>query len=207
MAELDIDLEDGLFVPVGQLNELRRSALEVLQEQMLCVSRRTHVGEQQKNPYQDEWVSVSKKNSQPFLNVWISTEKQLSMLLKHPDVAMITLDGCGNATKLAEQIHQAGKQAAYAFPYVLRECSEHLLENGVDWEIFDRIWVRSYDGIGCLTKETLGIPVEKLALDAGLYVFSNEAAADFLTDGFAGYTASMELNRKELAHMENTPAD
>ena len=103
VAELDIDLEDGLFVPVGQLNELRRSALEVLQEQMLCVSRRTHVGEQQKNPYQDEWVSVSKKNSQPFLNVWISTEKQLSMLLKHPDVAMITLDGCGNATKLAEQ--------------------------------------------------------------------------------------------------------
>lgn len=206
VAELDIDLEDGLFVPVGQLNELRRSALEVLQEQMLCVSRRTHVGEQQKNPYQDEWVSVSKKNSQPFLNVWISTEKQLSMLLKHPDVAMITLDGCGNATKLAEQIHQAGKQAAYAFPYVLRECSEHLLENGVDWEIFDRIWVRSYDGIG-FAKETLGIPVEKLALDAGLYVFSNEAAADFLTDGFAGYTASMELNRKELAHMENTPAE
>ena len=45
------------------------------------------------------------------------------MLLKHPYVAMVTLDGCGNAAKLAEQIHQAGKQTAYALPYVLRETS------------------------------------------------------------------------------------
>lgn len=206
VADLDIDLEDGLFVPVGQLNELRRSALEQLQEQMLSASRRSSVGEQKQNPHQEKLTSVSKKNRQPFLNVWISTETQLPALLKHPEVAMITLDGCGNAVKLAEQIHQAGKQAAYAFPYVLRESSEHLLENGMDWKLFDRIWVRSYDGIG-FAKDTLGIPVEKLALDAGLYVFSNEAAEDFLTDGFAGYTASMELNRKELAHMENNQAE
>ena len=51
------------------------------------------------------------------------------------------------------------------------------------------------------------LPAEKIALDAGLYVFSNEAAADFMTDGFAGYTASMELNRKELAHMKNGQAE
>ena len=28
-----------------------------------------------------------------------------------------------------------------------------------------------------------------------------------MADGFAGYTASMELNRKELAHMENKQAE
>ena len=128
------------------------------------------------------------------------------MLLKHPYVAMVTLDGCGNAAKLAEQIHQAGKQTAYALPYVLRETSEQLLEKGMDWKQFDRIWVRSYDGIG-FAKDTLGIPVEKLALDAGLYVFSREASADFLAEGFVGYTASMELNHKELTHMENSQAE
>ena len=128
------------------------------------------------------------------------------MLLKHPYVAMVTLDGCGNAAKLAEQIRQAGKQTAYALPYVLRETSEQLLEKGMDWKQFDRIWVRSYDGIG-FAKDTLGIPVEKLALDAGLYVFSREASADFLAEGFVGYTASMELNHKELTHMENSQAE
>lgn len=108
--------------------------------------------------------------------------------------------------KLAEQIHQAGKQTAYALPHVLRETSEQLLEKGMDWKQFDRIWVRSYDGIG-FAKDTLGIPVEKLALDAGLYVFSREASADFLAEGFVGYTASMELNHKELTHMENSQAE
>lgn len=206
VTDIDIDLEDGLFVPVGQLNELRRSALEQLQEQMLSVSRRPSVGEQKQNPYQTEEPASLKKSRQPFLNVWISTEKQLPMLLKHPYVAMVTLDGCGNAAKLAEQIHQAGKQTAYALPHVLRETSEQLLEKGMDWKQFDRIWVRSYDGIG-FAKDTLGIPVEKLALDAGLYVFSREASADFLAEGFVGYTASMELNHKELTHMENSQAE
>lgn len=206
VTDIDIDLEDGLFVPVGQLNELRRSALEQLQEQMLSVSRRPSVGEQKQNPYQTEEPASLKKSRQPFLNVWISTEKQLPMLLKHPYVAMVTLDGCGNVAKLAEQIHQAGKQTAYALPHVLRETSEQLLEKGMDWKQFDRIWVRSYDGIG-FAKDTLGIPVEKLALDAGLYVFSREASADFLAEGFVGYTASMELNHKELTHMENSQAE
>ena len=123
-----------------------------------------------------------------------------------PYVSMVTLDGCGNVAKLAEQIHQAGKQTAYALPHVLRETSEQLLEKGMDWKQFDRIWVRSYDGIG-FAKDTLGIPVEKLALDAGLYVFSREASADFLAEGFVGYTASMELNHKELTHMENSQAE
>ena len=145
---------------------------------MLSVSRRPSVGEQKQNPYQTEEPASLKKSRQPFLNVWISTEKQLPMLLKHPYVAMVTLDGCGNAAKLAEQIHQAGKQTAYALPYVLRETSEQLLEKGMDWKQFDRIWVRSYDGIG-FAKDTLGIPVEKLALDAGLYVFSREASGRF----------------------------
>ena len=65
--------------------------------------------------------------------------------------------------KLAEQIHQAGKQTAYALPHVLRETSEQLLEKGMDWRQFDRIWVRSYDGIG-FAKDTLGIPVAKIGI-------------------------------------------
>ena len=177
-----------------------------LQEQRLSVSRRPSVGEQKQNPYQTEEPASLKKSRQPFLNVWISTEKQLLMLLKHPYVAMVTLDGCGNAAKLAEQIHQAGKQNAYALPYVLRETSEQIPAKGMDWKQFDRIWVRSYACSG-FAKDTLGIQVEQSALDAGLYVFSRAASADFMAEGFVGYKATMELNHKELTHMENSQAE
>lgn len=206
-VELDIHLDDGLFVPVGQLNELRRSALEQLQDQMLEQGRRTAPEKQLENPYQLKNAASGTDNGNPLLNVWISSAKHLPLLLQNPSVGMITLEDCGADRSLVEQIHQAGKQAGFAFPYVLRENSEQLLKQAVaDLQLFDKIWVRSYDSIG-FAKETLGIPAEKLALDAGLYVFSNEAAADFLTDGFAGYTASQELNSKELAHMNNEQAE
>ena len=150
VTDIDIDLEDGLFVPVGQLNELRRSALEQLQEQMLSVSRRPSVGEQKQNPYQTEEPAFLKKSRQPFLNVWISTEKQLPMLLKHPYVAMVTLDGCGNAAKLAEQIHQAGKRDSRTH-YLM--CCGKLLNS-----FWKKAWIGiSLTGSGCVVMMALDL--------------------------------------------------
>ena len=210
VQHLEIDLEDGLFVPVGQINELRRNALEQLQEAVLCSWRRVETVTQQKRSndrmHQNE---AAGRGDKPLLNVWLtgSASQHLKAVLENQTVDMVTLDGFTNLEAAVKEIHAAGKLAGYAFPYVLRESSEDLLRKQESTlRQFDRIWVRSYDGIG-FAKEELQLPAEKIALDAGLYVFSNEAAADFMTNGFAGYTASMELNRKELAHMENEQAE
>ena len=210
VQHLEIDLEDGLFVPVGQINELRRNALEQLQQAMLCSWRRNEAMTPQERPTdrmeQNEAIGSGDK---PMLNVWLigSAQQNLNAVLENQTVDMVTLESFTNLEAALKEIHAAGKQAGYAFPYVLRENSEGLLRKQVSvLKRFDRIWVRSYDGIG-FAKEELHLPAENLALDAGLYVFSNEAADDFMTAGFAGYTASMELNRKELAHMENEQAE
>ena len=210
VQHLEIDLEDGLFVSVGQINELRRNALEQLQQAMLCSWRRNEAVTPQERPTdrmeQNEAIGSGDK---PMLNVWLigSAQQNLNAVLENQMVDMVTLESFTNLEAALKEIHAAGKQAGYAFPYVLRENSEGLLRKQVSvLKRFDRIWVRSYDGIG-FAKEELHLPAEKLALDAGLYVFSNEAADDFMAAGFAGYTASMELNRKELAHMENEQAE
>lgn len=210
VQHLEIDLEDGLFVPVGQINELRRNALEQLQQAMLCSWRRNEAVTPQERPTdrmeQNEAIGNGDK---PMLNVWLigSAQQNLNAVLENQMVDMVTLESFTNLEAALKEIHAAGKKAGYAFPYVLRENSEGLLRKQVSaLKRFDRIWVRSYDGIG-FAKEELHLPTEKLALDAGLYVFSNEAADDFMAAGFAGYTASMELNRKELAHMENEQAE
>lgn len=207
VTKLESDLEDGLFVPVGQINELRRTALEQLQNQMLVKNRRTGITEQKKNPYAWTETDPAVGQNHPELNVWISSAKHLSVLLAHPQIDMITLEDMEHCGNLAQEIHQSGKKAGYALPYVLRENSEVFLQKmKAELQLFDRIWVRSYDGIA-FARDVLDLPMEKLALDGGLYVFSNEAAADFLADGFAGYTASQELNSKELAHMNNEKAE
>ncbi len=212
VQHLEIDLEDGLFVPVGQINELRRNALEQLQEAVLGSWRRNEVVTLKKrltDGMRMKQNGAIGSGDKPMLNVWLtgSALQHLGAVLENQTIDMVTLEGFANLEAAVKEIHAAGKQAGYAFPYVLRENSEGLLrKQGSVLKQFDRIWVRSYDGIG-FAKEELYLPAEKLALDAGLYVFSNEAAADFMADGFAGYTASMELNRKELAHMENKQAE
>ena len=212
VQHLEIDLEDGLFVPVGQINELRRNALEQLQEAVLGSWRRNEVVTLKKRSTDGMRMKQNGaigSGDKPMLNVWLtgSALQHLGAVLENQTIDMVTLEGFANLEAAVKEIHAAGKQAGYAFPYVLRENSEGLLrKQGSVLKQFDRIWVRSYDGIG-FAKEELYLPAEKLALDAGLYVFSNEAAADFMADGFAGYTASMELNRKELAHMENKQAE
>ena len=210
VQHLEIDLEDGLFVPVGQINELRRNALEQLQQAMLCSWRRNEaVTPQERQTDRKEQNEAIGSGDKPMLNVWLigSAQQNLNAVLENQMVDMVTLESFTNLEAALKEIHAAGKQAGYAFPYVLRENSEGLLRKQVSvLKRFDRIWVRSYDGIG-FAKEELHLPAEKLALDAGLYVFSNEAADDFMAAGFAGYTASMELNRKELAHMENEQAE
>lgn len=210
VQHLEIDLEDGLFVPVGQINELRRNALEQLQQAMLCSWRRNEAVTPQERPTdRKEQNEAIGNGDKPMLNVWLigSAQQNLNAVLENQMVDMVTLESFTNLEAALKEIHAAGKKAGYAFPYVLRENSEGLLRKQVSvLKRFDRIWVRSYDGIG-FAKEELHLPAEKLALDAGLYVFSNEAADDFMAAGFAGYTASMELNRKELAHMENEQAE
>lgn len=210
VQHLEIDLEDGLFVPVGQINELRRNALEQLQEAVLCGWRRNEAVSPQKRPDDKmDQNEVIGSGTKPMLNVWLtgSAQQHLKAILENQTIDMVTLEGLSNLEAAVKEIHAAGKQAGYAFPYVLRENSEGLLRKQASvLKQFDRIWVRSYDGSG-FAREELHLPAEKIALDAGLYVFSNEAAVDFMADGFAGYTASMELNRKELAHMENEQAE
>lgn len=212
VQHLEVDLEDGLFVPVGQINELRRNALEQLQEAVLCSWRRNEVVTPQNRSTDGMRMKQNGaigSGDKPLLNVWLtgSAQQHLGTVLENQTIDMVTLEGFANLEAAVKEIHAAGKLAGYAFPYVLRENSEGLLRKQASvLKQFDRIWVRSYDGIG-FAREELHLPTEKIGLDAGLYVFSNEAADDFMADGFAGYTASMELNRKELAHMENEQAE
>ncbi|MCD8148242.1 MAG: U32 family peptidase [Clostridiales bacterium] len=219
LADLQIDMETGCFVPVKQLNELRRSAFCRLEQRMLQPYRRlqSETGKVIGKSELSEENRADKRKSD-FLNVQVSNEMQLSEALLHPFVNMISLDFsfCGDyasyfrTIELARRrIQTAGKQAAWCFPYIFREnTSIHYLKK--EWQdilrSFDTVWVRSYDSLGFCLRE-LHLNPEQISLDSNLYVFSNMAYRAFAKTGFRQYTASPELNQKELAHMPNAKAE
>lgn len=203
---LNITMDEDIFLPVKQLNELRRDALEQLQTQLVERHRREIQQDSYKMPEEKTVLkeSCSKNLSdkqQPTLNVQICAPWMLDEVLKYSFVDMITLDFTEEIAASRARIQSAGKQAALCFPYVFRKNSvETFVHLESELVKFDKIWVRSYDSLGFVL-QIPGIRREQIALDFNLYVYSTEAANAFALDQIQTYTASLELNKKELKHM------
>lgn len=226
LSHLELDIDETCFVPVGQLNELRRMGLEQVKEQLLAAGRRVAPPfcpeDRRRRPEQRD------KNSQPpVLDVWVTSPEQMEEALKYPFVDMISLDLSGDnqlfsdeKTGLTERfadilevyrkkITDTGKRAGFCMPQVFRDNSSRFYRTDICIKLlekFDRIWVRTYDELGFILEET-GIEPGRTGLDERLYVFSREAQRAFADLGLIHYTASPELNRKELGHMPNAGAE
>ncbi len=228
---LKVKLCGDCFVPVSRLNALRREALEKLSERMLAPFKRNDLSESVNTKNGPEGFSgqpygISRTagadpgNKEKLLDVMVCTPEQLEEALSCPFADMISLDLDSDRTysrkeyirileEMRARIAAAGKRTGYCFPYVFRRDTSRVYEEREWTDVlrrFDVLWIRSYDSLGY----AFGIPEirrSQIRLDAGMYVFSEETANDFLLDGIGGYTAAAELNCGELAHMDNGNAE
>ncbi len=220
-SALSVSLGNHCFVPVKQLNELRRNALDELYQSMLQPYRRAAAVGLRDEPDRTKVGNVIsfRGGKHSVLNVQVSTPGQLREVLKDPSADMVSLDFCHISGDISFQILEAarerivfaGKQAGFCFPYIFRDNSSSCYEDEKTREIirrFDTVWVRSYDSLGFCLQE-LGLPPEQISLDHPLYIYSRRAYDAFFSvngEGYRQYTASFELNGKELAHMPNEKA-
>ena len=205
-TKLKVDMDEDIFLPVKTLNELRRKGLACLKQKLLESKKRNGSGS---SPvFAGRLPEETPEGWHPGLHVYIASQKMLPEVLESACVDDIFLDFPFDADlmqRCADRIRKAGKKVGFCFPYVFRENTRtyfaqkkaEFLKIG-----FDTVVVRSYDSLSFAARE-LGIEKEKILLDYNLYVFSDEAAGAFASAGFARYTASLELNQKELHHMPN----
>ena len=95
ILSLGIDTDGRSFVPISQINELRRDALDSLRDAVLAFFRREiRAGSPQKEagtvdgPPQKE-AGTADGSPQPYLSVLVSTEEQLAAALKEKGVSVI----------------------------------------------------------------------------------------------------------------------
>ncbi len=219
---LEVEMKGECFVPIGQLNELRRETLSDLENCCLQSKRRMATVSAPQTGSRTQ-TSGAESAAFPVLNVIVSTNEQLEEVQKCDFVDCVTLDpdafpryfdekGLFSDTDYLHdlaisrrRIAASGKKTGFCFPYVFRKDTAAVFEQD-EWmdllRTFDTLWVRSFDSLGyCLIK--LGIDPGRIRLDAGVHVFSEEAWHDFALEGIGGYTASFEQNGKELSHMPN----
>lgn len=207
---LEISLGDHLFLPVQAQNDLRRRALESLEDKILDSARR-------KPCVKKELPKSQKKTSgtEPALNVSVSSSEQLEAVfscmeegdIKISDVYLdpiLILQGREGEEYLhrligmMERIHQRGAGCFLVFPPVFRKGAVSFFERAAAQGLLDQAEgcvVFSMDELGFLRN----IQYKKeIVSDGGLYAFNSMAMAFYRENGVSRITLSPELNAKEL---------
>lgn len=207
-SNLEIEMEDAVFLPMKSLNQLRRDALEQLENAVLKKYRRMEPFYSKTN---SNTVVCSDNGKKRLLTASVESRRQLKPLLESNAVDEIYLDSSCYARKtlLAEVkedcalIRAKGKQAYFILPAVFRKHTSDfygkiftkLKETGVVGFV-----VKSYDALWFVKEEAKEAVI---VADQNLYSYNNKAVSVLSGVGPIRLTAPFELNKKELLHRDN----
>lgn len=233
---LEVTMDDDIFMPVNQLNQLRRGALEALEEALLKPYERTlpelvetSSAETDRqttgNAIKEKQISgqslsqtsgQQSADSSTEVRVLIEDAEQLPAVLKADFVDTVYLD-CMLYTrenlihKLSEDIdrvHASDKKAFYVFPFIFRQQTSLFYE-----KIMPELKKLPLDGIMVRSLDEIAFIKEwgnenwQMVSDSNLYTYSNEAAEYFYRLGMIQDTIPVELNRKEILRRENSRSE
>lgn len=233
---LEVTMDDDIFMPVNQLNQLRRGALEALEEALLKPYERTlpelvetSSAETDRqttgNAIKEKQISrqslsqtsgQQSADSSTEVRVLIEDAEQLPAILKADFVDTVYLD-CMLYTrenlirKLSEDIdrvHASGKKAFYVFPFIFRQQTSLFYE-----KIMPELKKLPLDGIMVRSLDEIAFVKEwgnenwQMVSDSNLYTYSNEAEEYFYRLGMIQDTIPVELNRKEILRRENSRSE
>jgi putative protease len=217
MQGIGIELDDNVFLPNGELNRLRREALEGLKQAMLssyfrknnCCKPNTKIGLQSKNASNESLKT-------PDFSALIENRDQLSSILAAERISRVYLDFSAydlshdfKALKAdADKCRDAGKEVHFALPRIFRAELSDFFVNHVD-ELktirFDGFLIRNYEEIN-FVKKYMGEDCE-LTADHSLYTYNDLATEAFAWLGFSKNTVPPELNRGEIKHRYNAKSE
>ena len=205
--KLDIFMGDDIFLPMQQLNHLRRQGLEALEKEMLRPWKQRKAKERDLKDIPE----TEKQTTKEFLTAAVETEEQLATVEKTDGVKRIYAN-CGifpmsgfvqNVERWIHRLEEEGKELFLTLPRIVRdreldgrkETFQELVQKGLGGFL-----VRNMESYGIL--DAMGL-TSRIVLDANIYTMNNRAEAFWMKKGILGDTVPLELNAKELAHRNN----
>lgn len=215
---LDISLQPGLFLPVGQINALRREAIAALRNRILSRSERAAVppGELYVRfpvlpgnceAEAERTAEDRREERRRTLHVSCETEEQLESCLRSGAFDELSFEADAVPAErwmhYVRELHRQNKRALLALPAIFRSEAYHyfrdrercLLETG-----FDGFLIRSLEEPGFLRRcfDQAGRELPALYYDFQVYAMNRRAAQLFKAHGAHRLTLPVELNAAEL---------
>lgn len=205
---IDITMDNDIFVPNGALNKLRREAIEGLQNEILSQYKRTasaSYGRKSKKTLE------IKPSGDPKVIASVRDGKQLYRLLEYDNISEIYIDSSkyGRRDFVKEFnddvvcVNNAEKKAYLALPVIFRRSTRDYFETisdqlkNVDFEGF---LVRNYEEFFWVKTRFAG---KKIVTDHNMYTYNDMAKSMFFDNGADADTMPLELNQKEINRRNN----
>lgn len=202
---LEIQMDESIFVPVKVLNEVRRDALNQLQE-ALCAQYRRTLPERVTKDKKSSGNVNGQNSEKTSLYVSCETVEQMQALYKNKHIKGFyvpydVMKWC------MEQGISKEVELYLSLPHMVRgeapqgyfEIARHWIEEGMKGFL-----VRNMEGYGMV--KTAGF-ADKCVLDHSLYSWNKEAVDFWKKEGVLRLTAPLELNEKELRHRDNSNSE
>ncbi len=213
--ELEVQMEQGIFLPVQALNQLRRVAIEKLQNAILEKYRRSKaaISESAKKKALSQKEKTTDKT---FLSVLTETTEQFEISLEQPEPERIYLEAFAmerknmpkELQKYTAMAQKARKECYLALPYVFRWKTAKWFEQ--NWQKLqeakaDGYLVRNLEELSFLLE--MGVHSSCIQGDYGLYADSNQAVLGWKDLSLEHYTMPIELNHKEWQELDARNAE
>ncbi len=205
---IDITMDDGIFVPNGALNKLRREAIEGLQNEILMQYKRTASASY---GWKSKKTSEIKTSGDLKVIASVRDGKQLYRLLEYDNISEIYIDSSkyGRRDFVKEFnddvfcVNNAEKKAYLALPVIFRRSTRDYFETisdqlkKIDFEGFI---VRNYEEFFWVKTRFAG---KKIVTDHNMYTYNDMAKSMFFDNGADADTMPLELNQKEINRRNN----
>lgn len=207
---LDIFMGERIFLPVQQLNELRRQGIELLENAILQPLKRKAL------PRSSEVTQRKEEGRKlPGMSASVVNCQQLKAVLEVPGIERIYAD-CGmfpvdtfydSVLKVVKDGEKRQKECYLMLPHMVRdrelkgrkELFHRLVENGLCGFV-----VRNMESYGILKQ--MGLE-KKAILDFNLYTMNDESQKFWKNQGILWNTIPLELNGKELRFRDNRSSE
>lgn len=221
LRELTIDTEEGVFVPVAWLNELRRSAVERLQEAMTSsyfrespkkIEAEVHSQDDtNRTSFESEavsfpWEKQNEVGNSMGMIVSVQRSEQFTAVLEVPEVNQIYVEyhhfDLEEIILMGRKAKEAGRQYYLSLPQICRLSNYQQLkmdilslcgENAITGYV-----VKNFEEVA-LIQEIHGKNSDKeIILNHNMYIYNREAKNFWRAKGITEFTAALELNAREL---------
>lgn len=206
--KLEIIIEGSVFLPIQEINSLRRRAIEALEKKILEEFRR-------KTPERISELEKEMETAAPAthsagslkLTASVETLEQMEAVLSYPEIVRIYVEDAlwesGDRQKLRRMVSEgksAGRQVFFAMARIFRQEARVFYDRhfGELTECFSGALARNIESVFYVKERLSQYPV---ITDNSVYQWNRYAKNFWKKQSVAGVSAPVELNRWELMEL------